>query len=246
MPSPATPTEETRVTNERIAETWNEVPGLSKALFFGELQHITASQIRAFARAIESAVLAALPRGEVSEAVRKALAVILDYANGSKWAALSDAVGVAPYAEHLSPRQNTLRVIDAMFALGLSRGGGAGETVAKREREAFVAGVYARMELPYEPRDPANGLRQVAEREAMRRFPDFPAPAPVVRSVRLSDGSVVRMSSRQDLDGEGMVFWRTPGGDQMGPIHWRELADTGADFDALKAFAATVTRRADQ
>jgi hypothetical protein len=187
MPSPATPTEETRVLSEqRIAALFDQYiqPQTRSWLWAGQSENVRDA-FRALVSSVCVEALAALPRGEVSEAVRKALAVILDYANGSKWAALSDAVGVAPYAEHLSPRQNTLRVIDAMFALGLSRGGGAGETVAKREREAFVAGVYARMELPYEPRDPANGLRQVAEREAMRRFPDFPAPAPVVRSVRL-------------------------------------------------------------
>jgi hypothetical protein len=174
-PSPATPTEETRVTD------FDVLTADGKVLWdrFAPKDISETVSVYAICALVRNAVLAALPRGEVSEAVRKALAVILDYANGSKWAALSDAVGVAPYAEHLSPRQNTLRVIDAMFALGLSRGGGDGEAVRKAKHEALQECAEAwRGHWSDGSRLPADTAFDFIRNQASRY-----APAPVVRSV---------------------------------------------------------------
>lgn len=62
--------------------------------------------------------------------------------------------------------------------------------------------------------------------------------APTPRSVTLSDGTVVEMRVTSwckpylTLRGSGVVV-----------TNWRTLAHTGADFDALKAFAASVEGR---
>jgi hypothetical protein len=180
MPSPATPTEETRVLSEqRIAALFDQYiqPQTRSWLWAGQSENVRDA-FRALVSSVCVEALAALPRGEVSEALTVAQIRVIEEERRSAlrrwWSNLSDE------REEIEVFREGYR--NAFVALGLSRGGGDGER-GKWEREAFVAGVYARMELAYAPGDPANGLRQVAEREAMRRFPDFPAPAPVVRSV---------------------------------------------------------------
>jgi hypothetical protein len=78
----------------------------------------------------------------------------------------------------------------------------------------------------------ADIIEAIADRE-------YTAPAPAPQSVTLSDGSVVTRGSDD--------YWRRSGGQPTvyGLIsrHWVEVLrapDTGADFDALKALAATV------
>lgn len=73
----------------------------------------------------------------------------------------------------------------------------------------------------------------------------YPLPTPKPAECRLSDGSVVTF--HETTAGScGSSFWRTrnDGGATMNG-DWRGLltrpTDTGADFDALKAFAATPT-----
>ena len=57
---------------------------------------------------------------------------------------------------------------------------------------------------------------------------EYPAPAP--RECVLSDGSVVTVH-------DGMFKWYGSTVGHLTTRNWRDLADTGADFDALKQFA---------
>ena len=57
---------------------------------------------------------------------------------------------------------------------------------------------------------------------------EYPAPAP--RECVLSDGSVVTVH-------DGMFKWYGSTAGHLTTRNWRDLADTGADFDALKQFA---------
>jgi hypothetical protein len=116
MPSPATPTEETR----QVLSS-DDIDGIRLACRAagpsGALQPFT------FARAIEQAVLAALPRGEVSEVTK-----------AEKDNALAATLG---YGHLVLPIHRD--ILDAGLRLGLSRGGGDGEAVRKAFREGWFA-----------------------------------------------------------------------------------------------------------
>jgi hypothetical protein len=187
MPSPATPTEETRrVLSERmIVNLWGEgAPNVRGALSdaYDELSIDGQREVMRFARAIEQAVLAALPRGEVSEALTVAQIRVIEEERRSAlrrwWSNLSDE------REEIEVFREGYR--NAFVALGLSRGGGDGEAVIReREREAVTEAVEYLSE---------NGALQTGSAQQWteywaRELADFrdreypPAPAPVVRSV---------------------------------------------------------------
>lgn len=67
----------------------------------------------------------------------------------------------------------------------------------------------------------------VAERD---RYLATTHPAPAPRECVLSDGSVVTVH-------DGMFKWYGSTVGHLTTRNWRDLADTGADFDALKQFA---------
>lgn len=226
MPSPATPTEETRqVLSERmIVQQWSEgAINVSGALSdaYNELSTDGQREVMRFARAVERAVLAALPRGKVSEE--------------EKLAALNNMHGVS-FRRYEEWRGFTVRkALEAGIALGLSRGGGDGERDAARNA---LTGLAARW-------NPDSSFHQDTLFYRDMNYP-LPAPAPVVRSVRLSDGSVVRTHRLSDLNRDSL--YRSCDGrithSGVPPGDWRVFLNdnkyTGADFDALKAFAAAL------
>ena len=66
--------------------------------------------------------------------------------------------------------------------------------------------------------------------EALDRYLAATYPAPAPRECVLSDGSVVTVH-------DGMFKWYGSTVGHLTTRNWRDLADTGADFDALKQFA---------
>ena len=72
----------------------------------------------------------------------------------------------------------------------------------------------------------------------------YPAPAPAPRSVTLSDGSVVTYSrERDEMHRENVDQFNGSCRREFWPGLLNRPTDTGADFDALKRFAATVEGR---
>lgn len=118
--------------------------------------------------------------------------------------------------------------------LARARVEGAREALTKYADSA--RGMAAMMrDRPCSPRNAtANDIEHFRDRE-------YPAPKPA--ECRLSDGSVVTF--RETTAGSyGPSFWRTRDDGTTLNGDWRWLLtcnDTGADFDALKAFAATRT-----
>lgn len=66
--------------------------------------------------------------------------------------------------------------------------------------------------------------------QARDRYLATTHPAPAPRECVLSDGSVVTVH-------DGMFKWYGSTVGHLTTRNWRDLADTGADFDALKQFA---------
>ena len=155
---------------------------------------------------------AAVPRGEVTDAVI-----------AEAWDATLGALnGPCAAWEYTSGREMGR---DFASRIAARVGGGASESAlaeAKREgaREALTRLAHAQT-------SPADKVWLLA---AAAKY----APAPA--SVRLSDGSVVELRTAPT----GRVYMARPGSMEC-IADWRGICQTGADFDALKAFAATVT-----
>jgi hypothetical protein len=170
-PSPATPTEETRrvLSDERIREM-HDSADRTDIWQWGALSSDRRVDLLRFARAVEQAVLAAPPRGEVSE--EEKLAAIFT---------VSDPVHLKQDVKQWSEVGRNYRVIfDAGLRLGLSRGGGDGEAV----RKARLEGAREALTKYHDHLADTADLRSYRLSVLTFRDREYPAPAPVVRSVR--------------------------------------------------------------